>query len=87
MSSHRPRPTGASLLVQPAIAASCASAIDGVVSDPDVAGRLAVAAVQGPELLRRFAGICDGRSDQGIANARPLAPPPEPITDPDHPPT
>ena len=65
MSSHRPRPTGASLLVHPAIAESCASAIDGVMSDPDVRGRLATAAVEGPELLRRFAGISDGRSDQG----------------------
>jgi predicted transposase YbfD/YdcC len=53
------------LLVHPAIAESCASAIDGVVSDPDVRGRLAAAAVEGPELLRRFAGISDGRSDQG----------------------
>jgi len=53
------------LLVHPAIAESCASAIDGVVSDPDVRGRLAAAAVEGPELLGRFAGICDGRSDQG----------------------
>ena len=58
-------PSGASLLVHPAIAESCASAIDGVVSDPDVRGRLATAAVEGPELLRRFAGISDGRSDQG----------------------
>jgi predicted transposase YbfD/YdcC len=53
------------LLVHPAIAESCASAIDGVVSDPDACGRLAAAAVEGPELLRRFAGISDGRSDQG----------------------
>jgi hypothetical protein len=50
--------SGASLLVHPAIAESCASAIDGVVSDPDVGGRVAAAAVEGPELLRRFAGIC-----------------------------
>jgi predicted transposase YbfD/YdcC len=35
------------------------------VSDPDVRGRLAAAAVGGPELLGRFAGISDGRSDQG----------------------
>jgi predicted transposase YbfD/YdcC len=53
------------LLVHPAIAESCACAIDGVVSDPDVRGRLAAAAVEGPELLGRFAGISDGRSDQG----------------------
>jgi DDE_Tnp_1-associated/Transposase DDE domain len=53
------------LLVHPAIAESCACAIDGVVSDPDVRGRLAAAAVEGPDLLGRFAGISDGRSDQG----------------------
>ena len=53
------------MLVHPAIAESCASAIDGVVSDPDVRGRLAAAAVEGPELLGRFAGISDGRSEQG----------------------
>jgi predicted transposase YbfD/YdcC len=53
------------LLVHPAIAESCAWAIDGVVSDPDVRGRLAAAAVEGPELLGRFDGISDGRSDQG----------------------
>ena len=51
--------------MHPAIAESCASAIDGVVSDPDVRGRLAAAAVEGPELLRRFVGISDGRTDQG----------------------
>ena len=51
--------------VHPAIAGSCACAIDGVVSDPDVRGRLAAAAVEGPELLGRFTGISDGRSDQG----------------------
>jgi predicted transposase YbfD/YdcC len=53
------------LLVHPAIAESCACAIDGVGSDPDVRGRLAAAAVEGPELLGRFAGISDGRGDQG----------------------
>ena len=53
------------MLVHPAIAESCACAIDGVVSDPDVRGRLAAAAVEGPELLGRFAGISDGRGDQG----------------------
>jgi predicted transposase YbfD/YdcC len=53
------------LLVHPAIGESCACAIDGVVSDPHVRGRLAASAVEGPELLGRFAGISDGRSDQG----------------------
>ena len=32
---------------------------------PRFEGGLAAAAVEGPELLRRFAGISDGRSDQG----------------------
>jgi predicted transposase YbfD/YdcC len=53
------------LLVHPAIAESCASAIDGVVSDPETGGGLAAAAVECPDLLRRFAGVSDGRSDQG----------------------
>ena len=53
------------MLVHPAIAESCASAIDGVVSDPEGCDRLALAAVQGPDLLRRFAQVSDGRSDQG----------------------
>lgn len=53
------------MLVHPAIAESCASAIDGVVSDPEVCGALALTAVRGPDLLRRFAGVSDGRSDQG----------------------
>jgi predicted transposase YbfD/YdcC len=53
------------LLVHPAIAQSCASAIDDVVSHPEDHDRLAGAAVGGPDLLRRFAGISDGRSDQG----------------------
>jgi hypothetical protein len=53
------------LLVHPAIAESCASAIDGVACDPVAGGGLASAAVEGPDLLRRFAGVSDGRSDQG----------------------
>lgn len=53
------------MLVHPAIAESCACAIGGVVSDPDVRGRLAAAAVESPDLLGRFAGVSDGRSDQG----------------------
>jgi predicted transposase YbfD/YdcC len=53
------------LLVHPAIAESCASAIDGVVSGPEACGGLAMSAVEGPDLLRRFAGVSDGRSDQG----------------------
>lgn len=53
------------MLVHPAIAESCASAIDGVVSDPERSRGLAVAAVEGPDLLQRFAGVSDGRMDQG----------------------
>ena len=53
------------MLVHPAIAESCATAIDRVVSDPEARDCLAAAAVEGPELLRRFAGVSDGRSDQG----------------------
>lgn len=53
------------MLLHPAIAESCASAIDGVVSDPAGRDCLAMAAVESPDLLRRFAGVSDGRSDQG----------------------
>jgi hypothetical protein len=57
------------LLVHPVIAESCASAIGGLVSDPDPGldrgVGLAEAAVAGPDLLKRFAGISDRRSDQG----------------------
>jgi predicted transposase YbfD/YdcC len=57
------------LLVHPVIAESCASAIGGLVSDPDPGldrgVGLAEAAVAGPDLLERFAGISDRRSDQG----------------------
>jgi DDE_Tnp_1-associated len=57
------------LLVHPVIAESCASAIGGLVSDPDCGldpgVGLAEAAVAGPDLLERFAGISDRRSDQG----------------------
>jgi predicted transposase YbfD/YdcC len=57
------------LLVHPVIAESCASAIGGLVSDPDPGPErgvgLAEAAVAGPDLLKRFAGISDRRSDQG----------------------
>ena len=53
------------MLLHPAIAESCASAIDGVVFDPPARGGLAAAAMEGPDLLRRFAGLSDGRSEQG----------------------
>jgi DDE_Tnp_1-associated len=51
--------------VRPAIAGSCACAIDGAVSDPEVGDRLADAAVGRSDLLRRFGEVYDGRSDQG----------------------
>ena len=53
------------MLVHPAIAQSCASAIGGVVSGPEGGDRLADAAVGGSDLLCRFGGIGDGRSGQG----------------------
>jgi len=53
------------LLVHPAIAQSCASAIGGVVADPEGGDRLADVAVGGSDLLCRFGGIGDGRSGQG----------------------
>ncbi|HVK21913.1 MAG TPA: hypothetical protein VM677_11185, partial [Actinokineospora sp.] len=60
-SFHRPSSvTGASLLVHPAIAQSCASAIGGVVADPEGGDRLADVAVGGSDLLCRFGGIGDG---------------------------
>jgi hypothetical protein len=45
------------LLVHPAIAQSCASAIGGVVADPEGGDRLADVAVGGSDLLCRFGGM------------------------------
>lgn len=42
------------------------------MSDPHAQDGLAAAAMEGPELLRRFAGLSDGRSDQG--RDHPVAP-------------
>jgi predicted transposase YbfD/YdcC len=49
------------LLVHPVIAGSYASALGATASDPDLSG----VAVEGPELLRRFGAVSDGRSEQG----------------------
>ena len=61
--------TGASLLVHPAIAESYATALAGSSSgsddDAERSVELSSAAVEGPELLRRFAAVSDGRSEQG----------------------
>jgi predicted transposase YbfD/YdcC len=53
--------TGASLLVHPVIAESYASALGAGTCDHDLSG----VAVEGPELLRRFGAVSDGRSEQG----------------------
>ena len=61
--------TGASLLVHPAIAELYATALAGSSSgsddDPECSVELSSAAVEGPELLRRFAAVSDGRGEQG----------------------
>jgi predicted transposase YbfD/YdcC len=53
------------LRLHPAIAQSCACALDDVESDPWDAAGAAQAAVEAPDLLERFMGVSDGRSDQG----------------------
>lgn len=55
----------------PAIARSCAYALDGVESDPQAAEQAAWDALEVPDLLERFAGVSDGRSDQ--AREHPVA--------------
>jgi len=57
--------TGASLLVHPASAESYARALAGSSSRSGAEPDLCAAAVAGPDLLRRFAAVSDGRSDQG----------------------
>jgi predicted transposase YbfD/YdcC len=49
------------LLVHPVIAESYASALGAGTCDHDLSG----VAVEGPELLRRFGAVSDGRSEQG----------------------
>ena len=60
--------TGASLLVHPAIAESYATALAGSSSgsddDAERSAWLSSAAVEGTELLRRFAAVSDGRGEQ-----------------------
>ena len=57
------------MLVHPAIAESYATALAGSSSgsddDAERSVELSSAAVEGPELLRRFAAVSDGRSEQG----------------------
>jgi predicted transposase YbfD/YdcC len=53
------------LLVHPAIAESYATALTGSGSGSLDEPGLCAAAIEGPDLLRRFAAVSDGRSDQG----------------------
>lgn len=53
------------MLVHPAIAESYATAIEGSLSGSAAGGELPAAALEGPDLLHRFAGVSDGRSEQG----------------------
>jgi predicted transposase YbfD/YdcC len=57
--------TGASLPIHPAITESYATAIGGVPSGSLAGECLSGDAVECPDLLRRFAAVSDGRSDQG----------------------
>ena len=53
------------MLVHPAIAESYATALAGCPSGLGDEPELCAAAVEGPDLLRRFAAVSDGRSEQG----------------------
>ena len=53
------------MLVHPAIAESYATALAGCPSGSGDEPELCAAAVEGPDLLRRFAAVSDGRSEQG----------------------
>jgi predicted transposase YbfD/YdcC len=53
------------LLVHPAIAESYATALTSSGSGLSSGPGLSAAAIEGPDLLRRFAAVSDGRSDQG----------------------
>lgn len=57
--------TGAPLLLHPAIAESGFAALGAARSCPVTAGAFASPAEFGPDLLQRFAGVSDGRCDQG----------------------
>ncbi|MGH3711293.1 MAG: ISAs1 family transposase, partial [Pseudonocardiaceae bacterium] len=53
------------MLVHPAIAESYATALAASPSGPGDEPELCATAVEGPDLLRRFVAVSDGRSDQG----------------------
>ena len=53
------------MLVHPVIAESYAVALDDAVSGESVDRDLPAAALDGPDLLRRFAAVSDGRPGQG----------------------
>jgi predicted transposase YbfD/YdcC len=53
------------LRLHPAIARSCACALDDLSYDPKGATVASHAAVEGSDLLERFTGVSDGRTDQG----------------------
>ncbi len=53
------------MLVHPVIAESYATALAGSPSGSGDEPELRAAAVEGPDLLRRFAAVSDGRSEQG----------------------
>lgn len=53
------------MLVHPVIAESYATALDGAVCGDCLAAGLPASALTGPDLLRRFASVSDGRSAQG----------------------
>ncbi len=53
------------MLVHPAIAESYATALTCSVSGSGNEPELCAAAVEGPDLLRRFVAVSDGRSEQG----------------------
>ncbi|MGH3901595.1 MAG: ISAs1 family transposase [Pseudonocardiaceae bacterium] len=53
------------MLVHPAIAESYATALTCLVSGSGNEPELCAAAVEGPDLLRRFVAVSDGRSEQG----------------------
>ena len=53
------------MLVHPAIAESFSTVIGGDRSGADADSGLSAAAVEGPDLLERFAVVSDGRPDQG----------------------
>jgi predicted transposase YbfD/YdcC len=53
------------LLVHPVIAESYATALGGSTSGESIDADLPAAALDGPELLRRFASVSDGRSGPG----------------------